>query len=617
MSRKIEPLREFGPFRLDANRQVLWYQDQPVSLALKEIELLSALTENAGDVYTKQELLDRVWADSFVEESNLSRHVYVLRKTFKEYGFEDLIETVPRRGYRFAGKVATGGATILERHAVTRTVVEQLPARASGRARTRVAVVVFAAIILVGGLAALRGGWSTEDAGRIRSLAILPFNSLDPAVASDDRGIGIADLLITRLSNLKDINVRPTTAVLDLNSADSITAGRNLSVDAVLEGTIMRTAQSTRITARLLRVSDGTPIWAGQFEKPIKDEISLQSDIASQIINAISLSLNPDQTAALTKRFSESAEANELYVRGRVFWSKRNTMSMIEAERNFANAVEKDPNFALAYVGLADTYVMRESEATISLHSINKALEIDPNLGEAHATLGFINMFHYWKWAEAENSFRRSIELSPGYGTAHHWYATLLAIEGRFDEAKAEMLRALEIDPLSKIFLADLGQIHYFAGEYKQAEEYFRRAIALDPDFALAHRYLSESLLLSGDPELAAEEQVRFDFNEDPLADKRSMDDAIVSTREKIKTFGQRKYLLDQVIEREMHPNHAYHNAVLYARAGENEKALASLESAHAGRAFLSAFIKAEPAFSSLRDEPRYRAILSKMNLAE
>src|SRR5215213_7897044 len=135
MSSKIESLREFGPFRLDAGRQILWYEGQPVSLALKEIELLSALTENAGDVYTKQELLDSVWADSFVEESNLARHVYVLRKTFKEYGCEDLIETVPRRGYRFAGKVTAAGVTILERRAVTRTLVEEVPAEQSRLAR--------------------------------------------------------------------------------------------------------------------------------------------------------------------------------------------------------------------------------------------------------------------------------------------------------------------------------------------------------------------------------------------------------------------------------------------------------------------------------------------------
>ena len=621
MSSKIESFREFGPFRLDAGRQVLWYRDQPVSLPLKEIEVLSALTENAGDVCTKQELLDCVWADSFVGESTLARHVYVLRKTFKEYGCEDLIETVPRRGYRFAGKVTTAGATILERHAVTMTLVEEVPAQQSLldsllTFRSRLGAAVLVAVAVIGAMAALRGGWAGGDVGKIRSLAILPFNSLDPNAHSDESGIGIADLLITRLSNLKEINVRPTTAVLDLKGADSLTAGRNLSVDAVLEGTIMRTAQSTRVTIRLLRVADGTAIWAGQFEKPIKDEISLQGEMAAQIINAIAISLNPEQTKALTKRFSESSEANDFYVRGRLFWNKRDTMSMLEAEKNFSKAIEKDADFALAYVGLADTYVMRELEPNVSILWINKALEIDPDLGEAYATLGFSNMFHRWNWAEAETSFRRAIELRPGYGTAHHWYATLLAIEGRFDEAKAEMLRALEIDPLSKNFLADLGQIHYFAGEYQLAEEYFGRAIAIDPDFALAHRYLGELHLLSGDAERAAEEFVRFDFIEVPGADKQLMQASIIAARDRIRTGGRRDYLLRKIIEKEMHPNHAYYNAQLYALAGEREKALSCLENANAGRSFLSTFIKAEPAFRSLHNEPRYQAILQRMGLS-
>jgi DNA-binding winged helix-turn-helix (wHTH) protein/TolB-like protein/Tfp pilus assembly protein PilF len=621
MSSKTEPLREFGPFRLDARRQILWYQDQPVSLALKEIELLSALTENAGDVYTKQELLDRVWSDSFVEESNLSRHVYVLRQTFKKFGCDDLIETVPRRGYRFTGKVVTPGATILERHAVTTTLVEEIPAQRSATgiltattARMAAAFLVVVAAI-IGGVAALQSRSAAGSGEKIRSLAILPFNLLDSHTPADESGIGMADLLITRLSNLKEINVRPTTSVLNLKGADSLTAGRDLSVDAVLEGTIMRTAEFTRVTARLLRVSDGTSIWAGHFEKPVQDEVSLQGEIAAQLINAISISLNPEQTTALTKRFSESSEANDLYVRGRVFWSRRDTMSMLEAERNFSNAIAKDPNFALAYVGLADTYVMRETEPGVSVRSINKALELDPNLGEAYATLGFINTFHYWNWAEAENLFCRSIELRPGYGTAHHWYATLLAIEGRFDEAKAEMHRALEIDPLSKNFLADLGQIHYFAGEFQQAEEYIRRALAIDPDFALAHRYLGESYLLTGDLEQAAEERVRFDYNEDPRADKRLMNNAIAIARQNARTSGRREYLLQRVLKEEMHPNYAYYNASLYALAGENEKALTCLESANAGKSFLSAFIKAEPAFASLRSEERYQNILRKMGL--
>ncbi|MEO8574232.1 MAG: FlgO family outer membrane protein, partial [Pyrinomonadaceae bacterium] len=352
--------------------------------------------------------------------------------------------------------------------------------------------------ISVGSYAIFRGGPDPSRSG-IRSIAILPFNSIGSNDDGGTSGIGLADILITRLSNIREIDVRPTGAVLNLAGLDSRAAGERLQVDAVLEGTIARTDDNVRVTARLINVIDGTTIWAAELERPRADELSLQNEIAVRLLASLSVRLRPDEATNFRKRFTESPEAYDLYVRGRYFWNKRTIESMSEAQRLFQNAVERDPNFALAYVGLADTVMMSEIQPSLSHKAVDRALQIDPNLGEAHATLGFIKMFLEWNWDEAETSFKRSIDLSPNYATSHHWYATLLAVRGQFDEAKREMRRAIELDPLSQNFLADLGQIHYFAGEYREAEDYCRRALAIDPDFGFAHRYLYDIYILTGD----------------------------------------------------------------------------------------------------------------------
>ncbi len=466
----ISGLREFGAFRLDAEKRVLWHGGKPVDLALKEIEILCALTERGGDVVTKDELLDKVWHDSFVDESSLSRHVYVLRKTLRDHGEpDDLIKTVPRRGYRFAGEVhdVAKGDLVVEKHKQSRTTIEirdlsepsLLTGGVSFANRKLFSTTSLAAVLLV----ALIGGATfysyqylqlNTSAPVIKSIAVLPFKTLDTGSENTHQGLGLTDILITRLSSIDEIKVRPTSAVLAFESQNSISAGEKLKVEAVLEGTIYRTNDRVRVTARLIRISDGSAIWTGEFEKPMQEELRLQDEIALRLVDALTLSLTGKEKNALTKRYTENADAYQLYLKGRHEWNKRSWEGMNEAQRLFRNAIEKDPKFTLAYVGLADA--LGTSSETEALSAVKMALELDPNLAEAHASMGFLHMFHEWNWAEAETSFKKSIELNRGYATAHHWYATLHAINGRNDEAKAEMRRALEINPFSYNFLADL-----------------------------------------------------------------------------------------------------------------------------------------------------------------
>jgi len=255
-----------------------------------------------------------------------------------------------------------------------------------------------------------------------------------------------------------------------------------------------------------------------------------------------------------------------------------------------------------------------------------KALELDPNLAEAHATAGFSLTLHSWLWNDAESKFKKSIELNPGYATAHHWYATLLGIQGRHEEAKAEMQRALEIDPNSYNFLADLGQVYYFNREYDKAKEYCNQALAIYPDFTFAHNYLHAIYLQTGEYEAAVEESVKANLvmttlNHPLTGAEKQNSDSLNRERERYRRIGIRRYLEEDLEKvQTAAPNRdaslPYGVALILAFLGEKEKALDNLERALENRAFVMPWIKAEPRFDSLRREPRFQAILKKMKLA-
>lgn len=638
MNNKISSLREFEKFRLDVEKRVLWYEDKPVNLPLKEIEMLCVLTERSGEVVTKDELLEKVWADSFVEESNLSRHIYVLRKMFKDFGIKDrIIETVPRRGYRFAGEVreVSNGEIIIEKHTRTKTLIEfekeneaEINSKKSSSLKNflttgyRKAILAAALVSFLLGIAAFsiyRNKPSAVSGTGIKSLAVLPFITIDAGNENTSKDLGLTDILITRLGGLKEITVRPATTVFNLENEDSISAGKKLQTDAVLEGIVYRAGEKIRVTMRLIKVADGAVVWSGQFEKLKTDELQIQNEIALQVTNALAPNLSFTEKNALAKRYTENADAFELYQKGRFQWNKRNWQAMIEAERLFRNAIDKDPNFALAYIGLADTISMR-SEPREAEIAIRKALELDPNLAEAHTALGFYQTFHQWNWREAEESFKKAIELNPNYATAHHWYAQVLTIQGRYEEAKAEMRRALEINPLSYNFLADLGQIYYFNREYKEAENYCRKALEINSEFVFVNEYLTDIYLKTGEYQKAfdamiAADKIRGDIDNEPEEITRDKSFSIKRDTENFSKTGIKNYLTERISRSSSHPASYPVNARYYAFLGEKEKTLDSLEKAFDGRAFLTAFVKADPMFDDYREEPRYKEILRKMNL--
>src|SRR5688500_17170720 len=320
MDNGTNKLRQFGEFRLDVEKRVLWHRGEPVDLALKEIELLAVLTENSGQVVTKAELLDRVWRDSFVEESNLSRHVYVLRKAFKDLGENaDLIQTVPRRGYRFTAEAREVDAEdiVLEKHTRTRTLIEFQDGTRIGSRRARLLAYASLVVMMAGASAffASRYLGSPATAPGIKSMAVLPFKTLGTDAHPAHSGAGLADILTTRLSNIKDVKIRPASAVAGLENEDAVGAGRRLQVESVLEGTIYYSGERVRVTARLIRVADASVVWSGEFEKLKRDEMQMQNELALQIVPILNLNLSSGEHDAIVKRYTESPSAYDLYLR--------------------------------------------------------------------------------------------------------------------------------------------------------------------------------------------------------------------------------------------------------------------------------------------------------------
>jgi tetratricopeptide (TPR) repeat protein len=372
-----------------------------------------------------------------------------------------------------------------------------------------------------------------------------------------------------------------------------------------------------RVTARLVRVSDQQPSWAGQFDEKADAFFLVQDTIAQQVAGSLALSLSLGEKSALAKRYTESADAYHLYVTGRYHWNKRNTDGIVQAESYFRRAIEKDPTFALAYLGLADTLSMApvgfQSEAE---YAIERAIELDDKLGEAYASRGFWRTVRAWQWDEAEADFKQALELNPGYGTAHQWYATLLAIRGRVEQAKAEMQRALEIDPTSHNFLADMGQMHYFAREYDEAESYCLKALEIYPDFLFAHCNLREIYLKKGEDDKAFDAELKVDEALRPSPGYSKVSEILAGAQAGARETYRRLGLNGILRKRVRNAFSDYSRLFDYAVLGERDRALEALERSYETHEFLLPFVNVDPLFDDLRSEPRFQAVFRRMGLA-
>jgi len=437
----------------------------------------------------------------------------------------------------------------------------------------------------------------------------------------------MADILITRLSSLKHVAVRPTSAVVEFEDTanDSKQIGTKLGVDAVLEGTIFQTRNDVRVTMRLVGVQDSDVIWSGEFEKPLNDELRLQDEIALKIVDALSLSLNSKERQTLTKHYTENRDAYAAYLRGRFFFDKRDDANYHKAMSEFENAIRLDPNYALAYAGLADVYAMQANSSTppeVNALYENakiaalKALTIDDELAEAHTSVAWILRIHDWNWVESEKEFKRAIELNPNYYNAHMWYALLLVTLDRKDEALPEIERAKELFPTNPIVLQNYFSIKYYCDESEALLPIADQMISLGVDSYRASLVLERAYLRTEQYQRVIDDANKY-LSLFPDRDGSFVRSYLAIAYGKTGESKRSNEILRTLEEQaKVSPETAFRLANAYGALGRKEEAIAQLQrclQAHDDRLM---WIKVEPSFASFKDDERFQEILKKMNLA-
>jgi DNA-binding winged helix-turn-helix (wHTH) protein/TolB-like protein/Flp pilus assembly protein TadD len=634
MSSEVSDLYEFGHYTLNVETLTLWRDEALVSLPPKAFELLRLLLERHGEIVSKQQIFDHVWADTFVEDGVLTQNVYILRNILgTDENGKQFIETIPRRGYRFAASVAVseknlpipllvdsnGNSGLLVGQKTGEEIIKNdapanLASTNNERISThplRIAVFVFAAVLIAAILGSL--SWINQPGDDIKSIAVLPFTHVGGGEPDASLEFGLTDTLITRLSQIRRIVVRPTGSVSKYAGRDdTANIGRELNVDAVLEGRIQRQGERLRINVQVIRTSDGTSVWAKKFDSALTDVFAIQDSISTSVAEAIVSKLEGTERELVSKRPTENPEAYRLYATGRYFWNKRVEDSRRKAIELFNQAIELDPNFALAHVGLADCYILGGYGSGTSIgetmsrarKAASRALEIDPTLAEAHASLALINLTYDWDFESAEKGFKQAIELNPNFAGAHHWFSDYLVVKGRFDEALAELAKAKDLDPTSIAIQRDQGRIYYFRREPDKAIEHLRRTLEMDANFFPAVLSLANAYLQKGNYGEAAVELERANLITRVSSLTRSY---LVYAYAKDGRRDDAARLLDEMENaNSQSPARSYDRAIAHIGLGNYEMAIDLLDKACEERSYRLIYINVDPIFDDLRNMEQF-----------
>jgi TolB-like protein/DNA-binding winged helix-turn-helix (wHTH) protein/Tfp pilus assembly protein PilF len=508
---------DFGPYRLDRRARVLLRDGATVPLTPKVLDTLVVLVERRGEVVSKDELLKAVWPDTFVEESNLSQNVSVLRKALGQHlDHLTYIETLPKRGYRFVAEVRLAEPEIPPAvpeaaEKVSPPVPVEQPAIAAPPAGRRVgprgAAALAAVLILSGALAIWYSRRIGPGASGIRSIAVLPLQNLSGDPGQDYIADGMTELLTAEVSRALRLRVTSRTSAMRYrNSGKSLPAmARELGVDAVIEGSVASAGTRLRITAQLIEVATDRHLWAETYDRELTDALVLQQEIARAVAHEIAAG------AASVRANSPGPihrPAFEDYLRARYYLDQRSAESIPKAISFYQKAIAQEPAYARAYAGLADCYnqlgtVMIGGQSPsqsrkLAIAAASRALEIDPELAEAHAALGYSNLYE-WNWDRAKEGLERAAALNPNYAPAHLWLAHYLAARAHFDQALQEVRLARDLDPLSPIIQTQVGWILKFAGRPSESIPEFRKALEMEPGYPWATWQLAGALNATGD----------------------------------------------------------------------------------------------------------------------
>lgn len=532
MAERDFPIYEFGEFRLLVEDGSFWREDERIAVTQKSLELLIFLLENPNRVVSRDEIIERIWPETFVDENNLSVTVSMLRKALGTDAAA-LIETIPRKGYRLNGEVSViNGGEIIAQREFTRTTIERIEFDDSettnaiaqlGRKANRQSIYVagiFVAIVLLSGILAWSYLRRADPLSRPtnRTVAVLPFNDLSADEKGRQFSIGLADSLITKLAGIRGLTVRPMSSVI-ASGDEKLTAesaGRLLNVDVVLEGTIQRDGEKYRVSVQLVNAKDNQVLWANVLEESSQNLFGFQRMLSSQVADALAFKLSADERNQLTRQPTVNAEAYRTYILARFYFNKRTSDDLRSAKTQFDQAISLDPLFAEAHSGLAATVLLLSDSGYSAIPpaegypaarvSAERAIELDPTNAEAHAVRGQLLTAFDWKISEGERSLRRAIELNSSFSTAYQWLGWNLIIQRRTSEAADSFRRAMELDPISPAIASDQGYPAFFAGDFDTAAEKFKAALVLDKNYPATRLNIWRALFYGGRLDEAAME---------------------------------------------------------------------------------------------------------------
>jgi TolB-like protein/DNA-binding winged helix-turn-helix (wHTH) protein/Tfp pilus assembly protein PilF len=625
-------LIRFSVFEVDLTSGEVRKSGQRVKLAGQPFEVLQALLERPGEIVTREELRRRLWPqNTFVDhELAIKKAVNRLRDVLSDSAESPhFIETVPRRGYRFIGNIAASSIQSEPNKPQAADPVVSKPSQSFPRMRLLKGLSVPLALLIVGGLLLLLNVdkmrtriFARSQPLEIHSIAVLPLQDLSSDPKQEYFSDGMTDELITNLAEFSKLRVISHTSVERYKETKLPLPeiAKQLGVDVVVEGKVLRSGDRVRITAQLIDARSDTHLWAESYERGFQDILALQDELAADIAKKIGGKLNVDDRSRSSSARPVDAATNEAYLKGRYFYGKLSADGFKEALKYYQEAAARDPNYAPAYVGIGASYeglgiwheLRPRDAAAKSRAALEKALALDSTLGEAHAILGHIDFLWEWDWAAAEGEYKRALELGPPSSMIQIRYAIFLASMGRSSEAIQQMKEAHIVDPVSLLSNDLFGYVYYLSHDFDHAIDQYKKTLALYPDAEAVHFYLARSYELKGMlPEAFAEYQ-----RQELLTGST---EAELTTQRKLfeksgwNGFWRRK--LETAVEDSKHryiPSIWF--AEIYARFGARDKSFESLEKAREDRDDGMSFIKAEPVLAPLHEDLRFQAMLHRMN---
>jgi TolB-like protein/DNA-binding winged helix-turn-helix (wHTH) protein/Tfp pilus assembly protein PilF len=613
------PQIRFREFELDLTSGELHKNGQKVVLPPKAFEMLRALIERPGEVVTREELRTRLWAaDTFVEfDDSLNHAVKKLRQALGDSAeAPEFIETLPRHGYRFIASTNGGNNT-----------PEPAPKPehqfSAPRLVTALALVALVAVMLaydVGGLR--RRLWGHVGETPIRSLAVLPLSNLTGDPQQDYFADGMTDALITDLAKIRAIKVISRTSVMQFKGVNKPLPeiARALGVDCVLEGSVQRSGERVRVTAQLIRGATDTHVWAESYERDARDVLTLQAEVARAVAREINVTLTPEESTHLARAHPVNPEAYEAYLKGQSHWYWLSREHLDTALEYFELALQKDPNYARAYVGVGNVWLVRGDAGSMAPSeampkasaAISKALALDDTLSEAHITRANIMALYEHDWPAAEREFRRGIELNPNSVDGHFMYADFLISMKRVDEWNREIHKTLELDPFNPFFRCFYGWHLVYLQRYDEAIAQFRKVLATEPDFSSAHMGLWGAFYKKGTQEEALAEARKFFvvLNDSEVADALARGYAE-------RGYARAMHLGAEVLAARSKRSHVpgIRIARLYAHAGENDQVMKWLQTACEQRETTLVHLGVGWDWDSLRADSRFEDLLHRVGL--